>query len=291
MAVNELTGPPSLGPLYASAAAGAVWPGRARALPDTEIVRRGVTVDPAHLADYARVCGFRVTDALPLTYPHVLTFPLQVVLMADRSFPLPLPGMVHLANRITAHRPISPSETLDVHVRADRFTANAKGAQVDLIGVVESDGEVVWEGRSTYLSRGAPAPVVKSTEDYDEDILAPEAPSGTPNAIWRVPGDQGRRYAGVSGDVNPIHLHPWTAKAMGFPRAVAHGMWTAAHALAALEGRVPDAATYDVVFRKPVLLPATVGLVTARDGNDAWRFAVRGVKDPEKLHLIGRVQG
>ena len=290
MTVTELSGPPSLGPRYASAAVGAALPGRATVLPDRELVRRGVTVDPGHLADYARVCGFRVGGALPVTYPHLLTFPLQVVLMADRSFPLPLPGLVHLANRITVHRAIAPSETLDVRVRAERFTTHPKGAQVDLVGTVSSGEETVWEGRSTYLARGASAPAGDTGGD-GADVPEPEAPTGTASALWRIPGDIGRRYAAVSGDVNPIHLHPLTAKAMGFPRAIAHGMWTAARAAAALEGRVPDAVTYDVVFRKPVLLPATAELATEQDADGAWRLAVRSARRTEKVHLAGRMTG
>ncbi|WFG44061.1 MaoC/PaaZ C-terminal domain-containing protein [Pseudonocardia alni] len=290
--VTELPGPPSLGQYYASAAARAALPGGpGRSLPATELVRRGVTVEQGHLADYARVCGFRVGNALPVTYPHMLTFGLQVVLMAGRSFPLPLPGLVHIANRITVHRAIAPTETLDVRVWAERFTRHPKGAQVDLIGEVSAGGETVWEGRSTYLARGATAPDGPVGGDGTADIAEPPVPTGPANALWRVPGDIGRRYAAVSGDVNPIHLHPLTAKAMGFPRAIAHGMWTAAHAAAALEGRVPDACTYEVVFRKPVLLPAKVELVTEQAAGGAWGLALRSAEDAHKLHLVGRIGG
>ena len=282
----ELDGPPSLGPLYAKAAAGAALPGGpSRELPARELVRRGVPVDGDHLADYALACGFGIGGALPLTYPHVLAFPLQVALMADRSFPLPLPGLVHLANRITAHRAITPAETLDLRVHAERFVAHPKGAQVDLVAEVSSDGETVWEGRSTYLARGAEAP---ADREPGSDIADPPTPTGTGTATWKVAGDTGRRYAAASGDVNPIHLYPLTAKAMGFPRAIAHGMWTAAHAVAGLQGRIPDAATYDVVFRKPLLLPSTVELVTERSGDD-WGIAVRSAGTPEKVHLAGRI--
>lgn len=284
--VTELDGPPALGQLYAKAAAGAALPGRSSGeLPARELVRRGVTVEQDHLADYALACGFGLGGALPLTYPHVLAFPLQVVLMADRSFPLPLPGLVHLANRITAHRAITPDETLGLRVHAERFVAHPKGAQVDLVAEVDAGGERVWEGRSTYLARGADAP---ADNPPGTDIVEPPTPTGTGAATWKVPGDTGRRYAAASGDVNPIHLHPLTAKAMGFPRAIAHGMWTAARALAALQGRVPDAATYDVVFRKPLLLPSTVELVTERSGQD-WGLAVRSARKPEKVHLAGHL--
>jgi hypothetical protein len=65
-------------------------------------------------------------------------------------------------------------------------------------------------------------------------------------------------------------------------------MWTAAHALASLQGRIPDALTYDVAFRKPLLLPSRVDLVTEqRDGG--WSLAVRSAKDADKVHLAGRV--
>lgn len=276
----------ALGALYIRAAVTSVGP-RAHVLPDTEL-RRSVAVDRAHLAEYARVCGFAFDDALPATYPHLLAFPLQVQLMAARSFPLPLPGLVHVANTITVHRRIDASESLDVRVRAERFTSHPKGAQVDLVGEISAAGELVWKGRSTYLARGAKAPAPPASRQYPvrESAVPGERVGGSATATWRVDAGTGRRYAGVSGDVNPIHLHPLTAKAFGFPRAIAHGMWTAAHALAALQGRLPEALTYEVAFGKPLLLPSTVELRTrAVDGG--WDLDVRS---RDKSHLAGVIR-
>ena len=101
---------------------------------------------------------------------------------------------------------------------------------------------------------------------------------------WKLPEDLGRRYGSVSGDRNPIHLHQYTAKLFGFPRAIAHGMWTKARALAALESTLPDAYTVDVSFRKPILLPGRVTFAH-QDG----QFTVRSAKRPEILHLEGTV--
>jgi acyl dehydratase len=267
-----------LGTLYVKAALGAVGP-RGHELPDT-VLGDDVMVDRDHLAEYAHVCGFPVADALPVTYPHVLAFPLQVELMARRSFPLPLPGLVHVRNRITAHRAIDAAEPLAVRVHAEGLRAHPKGAQVDLVAEIDAAGEVVWEGRSTYLARGATAP---------DGAPDPAEPAGiddaTAVATWRVDSGTGRRYARVSGDVNPIHLHPLTAKAFGFPRAIAHGMWTAARAVAALQGRLPSAMAYDVAFGKPLLLPSTVELRTRAEG-DAWTVEVRGRK---ASHLKARI--
>jgi acyl dehydratase len=262
---TALDAAPPLGPLYARAVLGAVLPGRpAETLPGTVLARPEVTVDRADLACYARVCGFALDDALPPTYPHLLGFPLQVALMADRAFPLALPGLVHVRNTITARRPLDAGERLAVRVHAERFGRHPKGAQVDLVTRVDVAGENVWEGRSTYLARGARGP------GPAEPAPAPPAPpvieGAGPVAVWRVDAGTGRRYAAVSGDVNPIHLHPLAARAFGFPRAIAHGMWTAARALAALQGRLPGALTVDVAFAKPLLLPSTVELRTRTAG-------------------------
>jgi acyl dehydratase len=267
-----------LGRLYLRAAIGAVGP-RADELPDTALAK-DLAVDRERLAEYARVCDFPVGDALPATYPHVLAFPLQVELMARRSFPLPLPGLVHVRNRITVHREIDAAEPLAVRVHAEGLRAHSKGAQVDLVARADAAGEAVWEGRSTYLARGATA-----SEGAAEPLEPRGVEDGPPTAGWRVDADTGRRYARVSGDVNPIHLHPLTAKAFGFPRAIAHGMWTAARALAALQGRLPEALTYDVAFGKPLLLPSTVELHTAAEG-DGWNMDVRSRRG---THLKGRI--
>ena len=271
---------PSLGALYVKAAVTSVGP-RSSTLPDA-VLDRAVAVDRGHLGGYARVCGFALGDTLPATYPHLLAFGLQVRLMAARSFPLPLPGLVHVANTITVHRPIDAAEPLHVRVHAERFVAHPKGAQVDLVAAISAGGEPVWDGRSTYLARGAHAPEPAGPPRPD-----PITVDGAPAATWRVDAGTGRRYAGVSGDVNPIHLHPLTARAFGFPRAIAHGMWTAAHALAALQGRLPDAPTYDVTFGRPLLLPSTVELRTRAVDGGGWDLDVgsRG-----RAHLSGTIR-
>lgn len=87
--VITLDGPPNLAVLFARAAATSI--GRGGALGDVEVRRPDVRVERTRLAAYDRVCGFALRDGLPATYLHVLIFPLQVALMADRSFPLGLP--------------------------------------------------------------------------------------------------------------------------------------------------------------------------------------------------------
>jgi acyl dehydratase len=274
MTTRELHSAPRLAPLYAKA----VLPSRAgKTLPDTEYVRSGIEFDPAHLAAYNQVCGFRLSDELPATYPHMLAFPLQMALMTQQDFPFPLLGMVHVANRITQYRPVRLGETASIRVRAGNLRPHEKGRQFDVLSELSTEDSVVWSEVSTYLRRGK-----GETSSPSKQLAAP-----SPNAIWHVPGDIGRRYAEVSGDRNPIHLHPLTAKLFGFPSVIAHGMWTKARALAAFEGRLPDAYTVDVRFKLPVLLPAKVAF-TSWQTDAGWAFELWNAKKP-KPHLEGTI--
>lgn len=276
MTVRTLAESPSLAPLFAKAAL--TRRGRGGELPDTVWRREGVVVGRDHLLAYDRVCGFTGGDVLPHTYPHVLGFPLQVALMADRSFPLPLPGLVHLENEITVHRRLTADDRLTISVHAEHLRPHAKGRIVDLVTEVDVDGARVWDGRSTYLRRG------RGDADASRGKEAPSLPGGGPAGIIRVPEGQGRAYAAVSGDVNPIHLHALSAKAMGFPRAIAHGMWTAARTLAVLGQRSTEPSTTHVWFAKPVLLPSTVEVVVD-DGGSAVVAGLRSTRDPSTTHL------
>ena len=287
MAVEQLDGLPRLGPRYALA----LLPGRGGGgeLPDRELAVSGLRVDPANLAAYARVCGFAVDGTLPVTYPQVLAFGPQIRLMTEPGFPLRLPGLVHLRQRIRQHRAIGAGEPLELRVHAERLRAHPRGALVDLVAEVATPDGPAWRARSSYLSRGASAPggvalEGAAPEGAGADEAEPAEVDAPLAARWRLGGDIGRRYASVSGDVNPIHLHPLTARLFGFPGAIAHGMWTAARCLATLAGRLPDAYGVDVVFRKPVVLPTEVDLHTARTAT-GWALTLRGA-DSGRMHLV-----
>ena len=255
---------------------------RSREVPDLVLTLKDAAVDRDRLAAYDRVCRFPIRDRLPATYPHMLAFPLQLALMTDPSFPFPALGLVHIANRIVQPRPIDASERLDLKVWATPLEPHPRGTQFMLRSEARAGEELVWEETSTILRRGG------GTGEGGAARRAPRADEELPvTATWRLPGDLGRRYGSVSGDLNPIHMHPLSARLFGFSTAIAHGMWTKARCLAALDPRLPDRFTVEVEFRKPILLPATVEF-SEREHDRGIRFVVRGAgkKTP---HLDGEV--
>jgi acyl dehydratase len=293
MASRTLTSAPSILPLYARAAAPMIpgasllpfIPGGGGEIPDLDLTLAGARAEPDAVAAYAKVCGFSLRDHLPPTYPHVLAFPLHMAVMADGSFPFGAVGLVHIENRIVQHRRIGIGEELTLRVRPTKLQPHPRGRTFTLVSEARVGSQKVWEGVSTMLRRGGGSG--ESTPRPEHKEPANEADDFVASSEWRLGGDLGRRYAAVSGDRNPIHMHSLTAKPLGFPGAIAHGMWTKARCLAALESRLPDAFAVDVRFRRPIVLPAKVEFASAMKGGET-EFAVRDAKR-HTPHLEGRI--
>jgi hypothetical protein len=283
---RELSSPPSLTSLYPKVLLGMVGgpvlrrlPGVGGAeLPDTELLVSDVEIDRERLTSYDRVCGFRLRDELPATYPHLLAFPMSMELMTDPSFPFSVLGLVHIQNRITQRRPLRLGEPVSLRVRLGSLARHERGTQFEVLAEASVAGEPTWESASTYLRR---------ERGGDGGGRGERGEPPEPDAIWEVPGDIGRRYGAVSGDRNPIHLHGLTARLFGLARPIAHGMWLKARCLAALEGTLPDAFTVEVRFKLPLFLPARAAF-SSRSSDGATEFAVHDASSG-KPHLEGAI--
>ena len=396
--VTTLTTAPALGPLLARGALRSPFkrPRPGVGFRGDRLVLPGLQVDLGLLAAYERVCGFPTGEAsLPVTYPHVLGFPLAMSIMSGRDFPLPLLGLVHTSIEITRHRALAATGTYALTVHVDRLAPHRRGTEAYVVTELRGeDAEVVWQSTSTYLARhrtdpptaterpepaaaepsgpgsaeperavstdffgtrnnqppragSTEPPGTRSTEppgtrstDFfgtrsnqppgtrntrppgasstrppgasgtrppgagstrpswaDRSGFPPVSADGPPGMAgmpgmpgvplplldkWQLAADIGRRYGAASGDRNPIHLHALTARLFGFPRAIAHGMWTVARCLAA--HGTPQAVRVRAEFRAPVLLPGTV--LFAADGR---RFELRGPGEAGRVHVSGRV--
>ena len=252
-------------------------------LPRQRLVRSAVELSTAGIAAYGRACGFRREQGVPLSYPHVLAFPLHLMLLTHPSFPYPASGMVHLANRIRQHQRLHEGQALRLEVYAERWVAHAKGQALSIATRAYSGGALVWESDSLYLRRDVHDPVGEPWDDalalQDEDLLRTQR--------WALLADLGRRFARVSGDFNPIHTSVLGARLFGFRRAIAHGMWTLGRALAAQQppGGV-DQAQAHCDFKLPILLPAQVALWSHPVTGPRREFEVRNLAG-DQPHMRG----
>ncbi|MFC3300164.1 acyl dehydratase [Arthrobacter agilis] len=84
------------------------------------------------------------------------------------------------------------------------------------------------------------------------------------------------RYAGASGDLNPIHWNPSFAEGVGLPGVIAHGMFTMGASVQLVTDWCGDPAAildYQTRFTKPVVVEDT----TAQPGEPGAVVEVTGV--------------
>lgn len=250
-------------------------------LPGLQLVRPKVKLSERHIARYAQVCGFRPSQGVPPTYPHMLAFPLHMQLLTSDGFPYPVIGLVHLANSIEQHQILKAGDEVRVEVEFGDFVAHEKGQAFVLLSRILRNGQLAWTSQSTYLRRGISQP---QGDPYISALSDPTPLSA--QAEFAATGNIGRRYARVSGDYNPIHLSALTAKFLGFNRAIAHGMWTKAKALATLLPQQPvEHLSVEVEFKLPLFLPGKASLWSSVNPTRTL-FEVRDGKGA-KPHLRG----
>lgn len=276
-----VTEPPSPGALAWRALLSQRKGRRGGPLPRHTLVRQEVPLDAEHIAQYAAVCGFSPAHGVPMTYPHLLGFPLQLMLMTESAFPYPVIGLVHLCNTIRQHQRLQAGERVRVEVRPRRLFQHARGQAFAIETAIVKAGAVVWESLSTYLRVGVSSPQGAPL------IALPGTQNLSLDSSWDVPADTGRRYAGVSGDWNPIHVSAIGAKLFGFAHPIAHGMWTKARALATLLPAAPLTQGEVVAeFKTPLSLPGEATLWQAPSATPGRAFEVRNAAG-DKPYLRG----
>jgi len=249
---------------------------------------------------YRAVCGGTrsdYSDYLPIAYPHVLATPVQLALLSSPAFPVRLMGLVHLRNHIEQVRPIRVDEVGSIRTWLDGRRDTDRGQEFDVYTQVLVNGEPVWTETCVFMARrlardtskrspriaageGIPAP--------DAEAVAPPGPDGIRTISVDAGADIGWRYARVAGDFNPIHLTKLGARLFGFNQPIAHGMWSMARALATLEPHAFESPKrVDVVFKRPVTIPAPLTLETWQNGSGAG-FALKGA-GKGKTHVAGSI--
>ena len=257
MGVNPFDTPPVV-PLWKTA----LKRGAGGPIPHIAATARTLRGDPAA---YAEVCGLPASPMLPVCFPDLLCRGLQLAVLTDPAFPVPLLGIVHVRQRIEQRRAIAAGEPLSGHVWVEGHRPARRGGELDMHTVVSNGEEELWHGVTTILSRDLP----RLSERHEQEPKPepkrepkPETPfQHQRSTAWTVPEDLGRRYAKVSGDVNPIHHYAWTAKLFGFKSAIAHGWWTLARCLAEMDvssDTWPGALSVEARFLSPVSLPSMV---------------------------------
>lgn len=221
-------------------------------LPQLSVQLHNIRLNPRAIKTYQRACGFTLNPMqIPATYLHNLAFRLQMHLMTDKHWPLPVMGTVHMRNHIFQISKADVQLPINMQCRMQAFKISARGCEFCLISEAFQQGNLIWQDISTFMQLNqlpaAHAPRPPQPQHYAN------------TQTWDLAANTGRRFARASGDANPIHMGLLSARLFGFKQAIAHGMYIKARCLAALLTQIKsERYQLDVQFKKPVYLPSKV---------------------------------
>lgn len=260
-------------------------------------VERGdIHVDPAHVRAYARatagdgIAAFGGAEpVVPPFYPATWELGLALEMFAGLENPLPLGPMVHLSTEMLWTRPIPAGQAVRCRVELERVERTKRGLRLTVLARNwMGAGQLCCQGTSVFVlrMRGPRGAGPRAPEPRPEPA-EPRGPEGGWDELarWDLPAGAGRRYARVSGDYNPIHLWPWTARPFGFRAPILHGYATAARAAHALiqqrmRGDAAALRRMRIVFRAPLPLPATAVLLASDAETERWFRVSSPTGDP-----------
>lgn len=260
---------------------------------------RRVTINAKHCNNYNRLTNWHCSLAALVhpNYMQTLSLPMQLDMMVDSSFPFKPLGLVHMANQIQVNCLPEQNQSVDVYTYFGDVYFHRKGWLFEVLTQVhatdfvvkkndigESAPQAMLIGKSYYLARAKhePQDIQSLAQQYSsgpnwiaaQKIDLANAGLAQQNNVYntkmRFDENIGRRYARISGDYNPIHLHPLTAKLLGFKKAIAHGMYSKALVLSNIAKVVPfyqQGFTINTVFIQPILLPLDTELSFSGSSN------------------------
>ncbi|CAB9514393.1 Maoc domain protein dehydratase [Seminavis robusta] len=209
------------------------------------------TINRLHVRQFRRVVDDNVsanlhTSEIPVSYLQCLLNCLPMNQLTHANFPLNIVGSVHESIQITSHNPIPiDADTIPLQARCFVHPEMELSDKQDWIFTVVTLVQDLNTEEQGEREEDNPLPIMTITNKYR--ILNPQRNklknnSHTPKTIqppeqdyenqkhwkqlakWNFPVDSGRKYASLNGDINPIHMHPLSAKLFGYKSCIAHGM-------------------------------------------------------------------
>lgn len=243
----------------------------------------GLRIDAAHLAAFRAAVGVGdgAADQVGVLYPHVLGFRLQMALLTQRAFPLPIWNALQVRNHLVRHRCLESGQKFDLQTRVAAHRRVPKGLEVDLESRLTHGSELFWQSLVSYFYRGR----FGAAEDVTPAPAQPDLGGAVARYRFPMPGGGGWGFGGLTGDYNGIHCWPWYARRFGFRSAFAHPQRVAGLCLARLRGPQSEAQTLDLWIKGPVFYGARVTL-SARVHDDVLAFGL-ALEDDLRHALVG----
>lgn len=277
-------------------------------------LQKSVEIESKHFQAYNSLTTWGDSNQTQVhpNYIQTLSLPMQLEMMVTHPFPFKPFGLVHLANEITINELPRLNDSIDLSTRFGKVFFHRRGWVFEVISEAHQqssqNSEPFVVASSYYLSRQDHDKMTKSQVSNIPKLCLPNWIAKTieisiKNGASIVDSvefkqDIGRQYARISGDYNPIHLSPYTARLLGFKKAIAHGMFSKALVLSKLipePHKLSHPVSIKTTFCQPIVLPMKTQLLFDKDqshGDTTLKFALTSGQKIEKprYHLVGSIE-
>ncbi len=221
---------------------------RAGDVNDIEVEWKDIKLNNKNIDKFNKICNLQKTDSINILYPFTMMYPLNLFLISQKEIQVPMFKMLTIRNTTTIYSDIKKNAKLLIRSRSNGQNYIKNGMEFYIDTQIESNGETVWENRSTLFIPG-------KTEGADSNYI-PHKLEEVPALIlekWFLPAKNRLGFARIMGDSNGIHYSKGYARKFGFKRDFAQPVLVSSKCIESLPEISDDGPLkLDLFFKGPV---------------------------------------
>ena len=211
----------------------------------------GLYSDPKQINCFEQAFG--PVNTIP-SFAFIAAFPVLTQCLLQSNIPSRLMGLIHISTEFISHQDPNWLLPSDIEVEISDMSQTPKGLLYRIETRIYQQARLTVTNINTMLDKNRRYKSQREIGDNREELELGKAicsiAINTSTAI---------KYAKLSRDFNPIHLHPWLAKKFGLPKSLIHGMFNVHYLLSRLlsNSRL-EGNKICVEFNRPCYLPNRV---------------------------------
>ena len=244
------------------------------------VFKDSLEVTPLMWFSYKHLVNWKKKTISPI-FPYSLLTHLQIQLASHSLFPSQPLGILHKRETIQQLGQLKLG-TWDFETSLRSFKPIENGYEASIVTNLFIDGVLVWQSETIgFIKDEDVEQVKKKTRDKFDSTVYKKVTGIKVNPF------KANQYAWISGNIDPIHFSPITAKLMGHPTSIMHGMWSVGRIASALAIDNFEGTTIKVKFISGFYLPGKADILTKKE-DGVTKFCLYN-DEKDKPYLIGEV--
>ena len=216
---------------------------------------------------------FGEPDDIP-TFAFITAFKASLQCLSQAKIPSSIMGLIHISSEFQLHNNHNWLMPFNIKLTVNQCHQSDKGLMYTITTDFYQRGLLTITNINQMLDKSRK---YSSNKSATPDIPSSEEPKLIELENWPITQKTAWRYVRISGDVNPIHLHPILAKQFGLPNVLIHGMYNASKTLQEMKKQnISFGQRLLIEFNRPCFIPNSVHLKQYEGKNEFALFSSDG---------------